>query len=892
MPASIRTVRRFLCEAAIVLLTAGLLLQPAWAQKSLMRADAPFLPDKATVRAAERYNRLGMIFEANRGQSSPDAKFLARGAGYDLRLTRSEAVLRFGKSKGKGLTQEEALVRMKVLDGNPDAQVAGERLLPGKSNYFVGKDAAKWVTNVAQFAKVRYRDMYPGVDLVYYGQQGELEYDFVVRPGVDPAVIRLDIEGASQLTIEHGDLQWNTSAGEVRFRRPSIYQEVNGARREIGGGYLLKSSHEVGFEIASYDLSRPLVIDPVLAYGTFLQGALGGWSVAVDALGNAFVTGLTNAVNGSTLHRIAYVTKVNADGTAVLYSTYLGGTVDEWLPSVALDAGGNAYVAGSTQSPDFPTVNPIQPTNHGSYDAFLTKINNQGNGLVYSTFLGGSSGDQVGGVAVDSTGHAYVTGSTSSADFPTAKALQPLLNGETDGFLAKVNAAGSALVYSTFLGGSNEDSANGIVADATGNAYVTGSTNSTDFPMLHALQATNHGDSDAFVAKINAGGTGLIYSTYLGGSSTDIGGAIALDPLRNVYVTGNTFSTDFPMANAAQATNGGVWDIYVAKINTAGTKLVYSTYLGGSYNDSANPAAGLMTRNIAVDSTGNAYVTGTTGSSNFPLVNPLQASEAGMDDAFVAKLAPAGSLVYSTYLGGVAEDYGAGIAVDSVGSAFVTGLTYSLKFPTTPAAVDLVYNTSFLIKIGSQTSVAVNPAAWAFNSQLIGTESLVRKVAYTNKGIAAVTFNKIYIAGANAGDFTETDNCGTSLAPGDKCTVSVTFAPTVKGIRKGALAFSDSDPGSPHGVALSGIGTFINEAPATLSFVAQPVGTSSAPQSTILTNTGSTAVSFYNVSITGANAGDFSLSNGCGKTLAGGTSCSISVIFTPTAVSPISVCRA
>ena len=240
IPASIRTVRRFLCEAAIVLLTAGLLLQPAWAQKSLMRADAPFLPDKATVRAAERYNRLGMIFEANRGQSSPDAKFLARGAGYDLRLTRSEAVLRFGKSKGKGLTQEEALVRMKVLDGNPDAQVAGERLLPGKSNYFVGKDAAKWVTNVAQFAKVRYRDMYPGVDLVYYGQQGELEYDFVVRPGVDPAVIRLDIEGASQLTIEHGDLQWNTSAGEVRFRRPSIYQEVNGARREIGGGYLLK----------------------------------------------------------------------------------------------------------------------------------------------------------------------------------------------------------------------------------------------------------------------------------------------------------------------------------------------------------------------------------------------------------------------------------------------------------------------------------------------------------------------------------------------------------------------------------------------------------------------------------------------------------------------------
>jgi hypothetical protein len=338
--------------------------------------------------------------------------------------------------------------------------------------------------------------------------------------------------------------------------------------------------------------------------------------------------------------------------------------------------------------------------------------------------------------------------------------------------------------------------------------------------------------------------------------------------------------------NAMQPNNGGRWDLFVTKLNATGSKLVYSTYLGGSgaewgmgYNTGA-------AKNLAVDALGDAFVTGGTESSDFPVLNPLQAAGAGYGDAFVAELGPTGAMVYATYLGGVSQDYAAGIAVDSAGSAFVTGNTFSYKFPATPAAPFtnyVFYTRTILAKIAPYTAVGVSPAQLTFNGRLVGNPSPARKVSYSNKGATAVQFNRIYFVGANAGDFAETDTCGTSLAPGAACNVSVTFTPAIAGLRKGALAFSDSDPGSPHAIALTGTGTFLAEAPGALAFGAQAVSTASVPQSITLTNTGGSAVSFYSIRVTGPNAGDFSLSNGCGTMLAAGTSCMVSVTFKPAA---------
>jgi hypothetical protein len=630
------------------------------------------------------------------------------------------------------------VLRMKLLHANPAAKVTGTDELPGTSSYFIGNDPKKWRSNVPTYAKVKYEGIYSGIDLVYYGNQRQLEYDFVVAPGADPSRIRFKFRGAGTLRIDdRGDLLLEAEGDEIRLQKPQVYQETSGTRKAVEGHYRMAGANTISFRVADYDRSRPLIIDPVLVYSTYLGGTSTdiGIGIAVDSSGNAYLTGETTSTNFPTVNALqsscgggcangsnAFVAKINASGSALIYSTYLGGSVGDQGVGVAVDSSDNAYVTGYTQSSDFPTVNALQ-SSIGSgrvADAFVAKINASGSALIYSTYLGGSGSDVGSAIAVDSSGNAYVTGATYSSNFPTVNALQSMNGGnggEGNAFVAKINASGSALIYSTYLGGSGNGGGNtagdlgtGIAVDSSGNAYVIGFASSSNFPTVNALQSIYGGGTyDAFVAKINASGSALIYSTYLGGSQSDGGDGIVVDSSDNAYVTGFTQSTDFPTVNPIQANLRGGGNAFIAKINASGSALIYSTYLGGSGGNDVGVG-------IAVDSSGNGYVTGGTNSTDFPTVNPIQTSISGVSDAFVAKINASGSaLVYSTYLGGSGSDNGSGIAVDSAGNAYITGTTTSTNFPTMnplqPANAG--GEDAFVVKIASVSTDNIPPTTIA-----------------------------------------------------------------------------------------------------------------------------------------------------------------------------------
>jgi hypothetical protein len=642
------------------------------------------------------YGTLPLSFEVNQGQSDERVKFLSRGKGYSLFLTPAEAVLRL---------RGTSVVRMRLLGSNPHPELTGLDPLPGKSNYFIGSDPTRWQRDVPSYARVKYAGVYPGIDLVYYGNQRELEYDLVVAPGADPRRITLAFDGVRKLSLDpSGRLVLETSEGDLVQHAPVIYQDIGGTRRQVDGRYVLRASRRVGFEVARYDTTRPLIIDPVLTYSTYLGGGGNdvGNAIALDGARNAYMTGVTDSINfpgvGAGSIQLApngstdvFVTKLNAAGNALVYSTYLGGSNGDIGFAIAVDAEGNAYVTGETSSPTvpgpgnipFPLVAPLQPLYGLGGDVFITKINAAGNALVYSTYLGNTGTDRGTGIAVDGSGNAYVTGQTNGA-FPTAAAFQALNGGSIDAFVTKINAAGSALVYSTHLGGlGSENSVEGgaITVDGDGNAYVAGSTASANFPGAGTSTIQpfyGGGFNDGFVVKFNAAGSALLYSTYLGGSDREGVHGIAIDSARNAYVTGATESTNFPTAVPLQAAKNGLGsDAFVSKINAAGSALVYSTYLGGS-------GAGDLAYSIAVDSGNSAYVSGFTNSSNFPTVRPVQPSNVGLADAFISKLNAAGSeLLYSSHLGGgTGHEHGYGLAVDSSGNAYVTGKTNSTNFPT------------------------------------------------------------------------------------------------------------------------------------------------------------------------------------------------------------------
>ncbi len=665
----------------------------------------PNVPEVAKEQALIAYGKLPLSFEANQGQADADVKFVARGNGYSLLLSPTESVLGL-RPKGRG-----AMVQVRLLGADPRATMTGLDELPGKANYFIGNSPGRWRTDVPTYGKVRAENVYPGIDLTYYGRQRQLEYDFVVAPGADPRAIALGFQGVNRLEVDgQGDLVLHVAGGELRQQKPLIYQESGGARQTISGRWVLRGQHRAGFEIGDYDPGRPLVVDPVLSYSTFVGGSgldVAAYSstrgMAVDAAGYVYVTGRTESANFPTVNPLqpslraspsAFVLKLDPSGSALVYSTYLSGSGGYNVgQSLAIDSEGNAYVAGQSSASDFPTTPGAFRTtfNGGSDDAFVAKLNPTGSALLYSTYLGGNSYDHAWGLAVDSAENAYVTGPTGSGNFPTTPGAFRTTRGSggSQAYVAKLNAAGSALVYSTFLASNGDDAPHGIAVDSEGNAYISGETNASNFPTTPgAFRTTYSGGYDAFVTKLNPSGSALIYSTYLGGSGYyESGASIAVDASGNAFVAGNTTSVNFPVTPGAfQTASDGSDNCFVVKLNPAGSALVYATYLGGSGRDGG--------WGIAVNAAGNAYVTGLTASTNFPTTpDALRSSYGGGPfDGFLAILDPAGStLLFSTYLGGSGDDRGNSIAVDAAGNAYVTGDTGSTNFLTTPGAFQTNY---------------------------------------------------------------------------------------------------------------------------------------------------------------------------------------------------------
>jgi hypothetical protein len=650
----------------------------------------------AAAGAAARASRLELplAFEPNRGQTGGEARFLARAAGYTVWAGRGEAVLALRRSGGAARDASAApgvpLVRLRWLGASPAPALEGREPQAGKSHYLLGGDPAGWVTDVPHFGRVRYRELWAGIDLELYGDGRSLEYDFIVGAGSDPARIEVAVEGAREIRlVPGGDLELVLAEGTLVQRRPRLYQEsADGHRREVAGGFVLRAPGRYGFRVGAYDRSLPLVIDPVLDYATYLGGSAGDrvLGVAVGPAGEMFVAGGTLSANfptaGAFQSTLAgsediFISKLNASGTALVYSTFLGGSGNERAEALAVDPAGMAIVAGFTGSTNFPVKNAHQGAFMGNADVVVAKLSASGSALEFSTYLGGTSYDWAYGVATDASGAAYVAGYTDSTNFPTASAFDATHNGDRDVFVAKLTGAG-VLAYSTYLGGGGREEANDIAVGSSGHAFVTGYTFSANFPTAGPFQAAYAGSGDVFVAKLAPAGTSLAYSTYLGGTSEDTGFGIAVDASAQAFVVGQTFSTAFPTAGPFQAAKSTGYDAFVSKLNAAGNALVYSSYLGGAQGDYAYA--------VAVSPGGVAYVGGTTASSDFPLVQPHQGTYGGgQGDAFLVAVAALGNAVeYSTFLGGSAAEQGWAVA-QSGGTVLLAGETASANFPVTSA---------------------------------------------------------------------------------------------------------------------------------------------------------------------------------------------------------------
>jgi hypothetical protein len=656
-----------------------------------LTATGPTAPVDSTCRS------LPLYFIANQGQHPEAVRYYALGGRLACFFARKGIYLAQPPSNLEEAStriepaQSARMVTIEPSGMNPNVTLLPLNPLEGRVNHLRGNAPGQWRRNLPTYQAVLYRQAYPGIDLKFYGNGSHLEYDIVIRPGGDPTRVKFRYQGVKGLRLTgSGDLAVDLpGGGELVHRLPTIYQEIGGARVAREGRFRVwrEGSHWVsGFDLKPYDKRYALVIDPVLSFSTYLGGALydEGLSIAVDASGYIYVTGRTFSLDFPTQDPYqlywgidAFVTKMKPDGSGLVYSTYFGGPDYDFGRAIAVDQAGCAHIAGVTKSThSFPLKNPVQATyGGGSLDGFVTKFNDAGSDLVFSTYLGGSSEDQAYGIAVDQTGQVYVTGATYSTNFYTKAAMQSFNAGGYDVFITKFKADGAA-VYSTYLGSNDYDLAQAIAADSEGNAYITGSTASAFFPLVNAYQSSMKGAGDAFVTKINATGSALAYSTFLGGDFVEAGYGIAVDKSGQAHVTGYTGSANFPTAKAWQPSLAGGTDAFVTKFNAAGTGLVYSTYLGGSKSDSAY--------GIAVTPEGQATITGNTWSTDFPRLYPVQpAFGGGESDAFVARFSPDGAaLLYSTHLGGSGNDYGYAVAVDRQSNAYVTGKTDSGNFPT------------------------------------------------------------------------------------------------------------------------------------------------------------------------------------------------------------------
>jgi hypothetical protein len=709
------------------------------------------------------YAALPLAFEANQGQTEPQVKYVARGNGYRLFLTSKEAIMalparrrtsevldmmmnkRRGPAAVKAMLKKRALrtehesstavVRMNLLGANSHATLSAEDLQPGRVNYILGNDPSKWRSNVSLYGRVNYHNIYPGVDLAFYGAGKQLEFDYAVNPGADPAPIALGFNGADNIrTDQAGNLVLATSAGPMELHKPVAYQLKNGARELVEARFVLKSKNEVAFELGSYDHNRELVIDPTVTYSTYFGGDFAdyGISIAVDAAGNSYVAGATDSEtipaqgggtvspdnNGSLSGAFdGFVTKIDATGACV-FTTFFGGANDDFPGGIAVDSQG-IYVAGTTDSSDFPVTLGAAQTAfmggaaNGNNDAFALKLTLDGTTLTWGTFIGGSDSDSGQGIAIDASHNVYVVGETFSTNLggapggvhnlPNGGALNLGLNNlDDDGYIVKLQSDGSAYLLVSYLGGSNGDLATGVAVNSTGNIYVSGETISIDLPVTNGSDCGTDGNcnansstpfDDAFVVSIKADLSNYNYVTYYGGSGIDDAFAIAADASGNAFVTGATASSDFPTAGTPfQNAIAGAQNAFLVELNSAGTAS-YSTYFGGDGSDT-----GL---GVALDGSDNVYLTGqtTSSSASFPLLNATQATGSGASDAFVSVLSLSqGQLLFSTFLGGGGDEdqFEGSIGVDSAENIYVTGDTDSgngstAVFPTTAGAIGNSY---------------------------------------------------------------------------------------------------------------------------------------------------------------------------------------------------------
>ena len=765
---------------ALLLLT---LLAPWAASIDARNAATTERGNRFALQATGGYGRLPLVFEPNVGQTHGEVKFLSRAPGYVLFLTAHSAVV-----ASDGI----APLRLEWLGTQEPAVIAGGQPLPGRSHYYRSSDPQRWQTDVPQFGSVRYSGVYRGVDLVYYAtKEGRIEYDLIVSPGADPAGIAFALRGASATEIDdEGNLRVRLAGpgdASMALHKPVIYQDVNGRREMIPGGYDMTRAGRIGFRVGAYDRERPLVIDPVLTlqYSTFLGGSGSdkALAIAVDDAGSAVITGNTTSIDFPTSNAVQatapggddhFVAKLSPNGSSLVYSTYLGGSGGEGANqgAIALDAAGNAYVAGSTFSEDFPTTVGAHQTDlnvagdaFNSFDGYVVKLTSSG-ALAYSTLLGGGSFDAIYTIDVDSAGNAYVAGATLSNNFPL---VTPIKATQDDAFVAKLNAAGSALVYSTYFGGNHNDVPHGIAVDASGSAYVTGLTRSSNFPAVNAVQAALDGATcagipcgDAFLTKINAAGSAFVYSTFLGGSDRDRGADVEVDSSGAAYVIGDTLSSNFPTASPLQAMNAGAEDAFVAKVNPSGSSLVYSTYLGGSGREGTSFANDhIVGFGIAVDAAGDAYVAGVTASSNFPSVDAFQAFVAGGSgemQAFAAKLNAAGSaLTYSTALNPPQPmSDQADVAVDLVGGAYLAGGVSAIgTFPTTPGAIQTVHGggplDAFVAKLTHFNTVTIDIKPNSSpNTINLGSNGVVAVAILSSATFDATTVDPVSVTLASA----------------------------------------------------------------------------------------------------------------------------------------------
>jgi Beta-propeller repeat len=675
-------------------------------------------PDAGLARGQAALTRLPLRFEANRGQWGPSVQFAARGGGYDLLFTGQGPSLRFGRSQA---------IDISLVNGNPQPVIEGLDALKLRTNYMIGA-RAKWHTDVPNYARVEYRQAYPGIDVIYYGSHNQLEYDFVLAPGADPGAIRMRFSGAGRLRVtREGDLVLESPSGRITQKRPLIYQEMTyqettyrdgaGGRREIGGRYVLLGRDTVGLKVDGYDKRRKLVIDPILAYSTYLGGTGQDQINAVHLApnGHLYMVGQTAtqdipAINGAYDNDnfglvdifLAIVDTTQTGGDQLIYFSYLGGSSNDIPLAVAVDANGVAYMTGTTTSTDFPMAgNSLQTLGPDVVtEAFIAVIDPSqygGVALIYSTFLGGQTGANSGNaIAVDSSGNIYVAGTTASSDFPvTASGYATVLYGPSDAFLTEISENNStAPLYSSYLGGENDDDGRAMVLLPNGQVYVGISTDGLMFPLAgYSYNPNNSGGYDVAIALFDTTQTGvasLVYSTYIGGSANDMVRGMTLDNAGNLVVTGYTLSPNFPVtADAAQHSYGGGGDAFVTVVNalTPTTFLNYSTFFGGSDGDVAYA--------VAADSAGFIYLTGYTLSPDFPITQNAPQPVWGQGiDIFLTKLQPhvsgRAALQYSTYFGGATVNTGLAIAVDSNFTAYAAGWTGG-ELPTQPNSTQGAY---------------------------------------------------------------------------------------------------------------------------------------------------------------------------------------------------------